>query len=297
MHISTLLMYTCMVMLSSLLLCAGCYESTLLDLITHEKKTTTASTTYKRNSYTHTTPISWKVFVASSLADPIQQWSKQTHTYKNQPLRFTIQFAASQTLMHWVHYGTTPDWLIVADSDYITRLQAQSSFHWSIPLACTQLCLVIKDSFPLNLVNTHDQQFHEQWSQINKKIKSIAVAYPQVPLGKYTNLLLDSMMHTHPSYAHALTNKVKVYGMSARQTLHYLQTNEVNATIMYVHNALTLQQKYPHLSVIVFPLSWQPQITYHLIAYSQQAAQQWSDAINLKAFISTHVSHNKDCPF
>lgn len=225
----------------------------------------------------------WRIYVASSLYQGVELWSNKIQesqapiNKKNSHIQ--IQFAATQTLLHWIRYARSADWLIIADSSYLSNLQVHSNFYWSIPLTCTRLVAVSSSENTFN----HSLSF-TQWI---KTIGSLAVAHPNVPLGKYTEIVLQHLLKEQVLSVSTLKDKIKVYGNSARQTMHYLQLSEVQGGILYLNNAYTLQNKINSLKHIDIPLIYQPKVRYHLVALSSRGAHHLLEALSLKKFLNT----------
>jgi ABC-type molybdate transport system substrate-binding protein len=224
----------------------------------------------------------WRIYVASSLYQGVEMWSnkiRDTQIVGKKKSHIQIQFAATQTLLHWIRYARSADWLIIADPSYLNDLQVQPNFYWSIPLTCTRLVAVSSSANTFN----HTLSF-VQWI---KNIVSLAVAHPNVPLGKYTETILQHLLKEQVLSMSTLKDKIKVYGNSARQTMHYLQLSEVQGGILYLNNAYTLQNKLNSLIHIDIPLIYQPKVTYHLVALSSRGAHHLSEALSLRKFLNT----------
>jgi ABC-type molybdate transport system substrate-binding protein len=164
-----------------------------------------------------------KLFIASSLAKPIEQFLK---SHPELPA-YQIVSAGSQELSLMIEQGDTPALFISAHEKDFQKLIDQKRFKYSEIWLCNQLVLVgAADLLSLEALT---------------KVQSIGIASPTVPLGTYTKQMIEKMPK---DWQNLFLAKVKLQTLNASQLTQYLQLNEIDVAVLY-QSDLSLFPKLP----------------------------------------------------
>lgn len=187
-------------------------------------------------------PSNQKLFIASSLAKPIEAFLK---SHQNSALpSYQIVSAGSQELSLMIDQGDTPALFISAHEKDFKKLIDQKRFKHAEIWLCNRLVLVgAKDLLHLENLS---------------KIQSIGIASPSVPLGIYTKQMIEKM----PTSWQALFNsKVKLQTLNASQLTQYLQLKEIEVAVLYQSDL----RQFPNLPYTTLSENEQVYTAYYLV--------------------------------
>jgi ABC-type molybdate transport system substrate-binding protein len=216
-----------------------------------------------------------KLFIASSLAKPIEQFLK---THPELP-PYQIVSAGSQELSLMIEQGDTPTLFISAHEKDFQKFIDQKRFKHSEIWLCNKLVLVgAADLLSLDALT---------------KIQSIGIASPAVPLGTYTKQMIEKMPK---DWQNLFLAKVKLQTLNASQLTQYLQLHEIEVAVLY-QSDLAL---FPQLPFTTLTDDQQVHTAYYLVYQDDHpivsALKSNQKAFSAKGFYLPPLSTNLEKP-
>lgn len=168
------------------------------------------------------------VSAASSLSDVLQAIAKQFQ--KDYPaIHIQFNFGASGSLKEQIEQGAPVDLFISASTDKYEQLVEQQYVHNSVNVARNELVLITSTDTNLKLHSFQDLPHAD--------LDKIAIGTPAVvPAGTYGKQAL-----IYYNIWDTIEDKM-VYAKDVRQVLTYVETNNVQAGIVYKTDALASEQ-------------------------------------------------------
>jgi len=203
------------------------------------------------------------VFAASSLTEA---FTKLADSYQAAHPGWTVRlnFGGSDQLAAQIEQGVPADVFAAASPKYPEELQGKNLLGDTTNFATNTLVVVVPAANPAGIATVDDL----------KQGAKLVVADPAVPLGAYTETVLDNLGISE-SDLHIVSKEQDAKSVLAKITL-----GEADAGFVYVTDALSAGDK---VKQITFPESAEATAVYPIgIASSSeqsQAAQQWIDLV------------------
>ncbi len=198
-----------------------------------------------------------QIFVASSMYQPLDRYLKK------QGLKKQLSSAGSQELSLMIEQGESPLLFISAHQKDFERLIQKGKMKESKPWVCNRL----------SLVGAQDLLTQEGLNHI----QSIGIAHENVPLGQYTQLLIQKMPL---AWQQQFRSKIKIKALNALQLLQYLKNKEIDIAIIYETDAKQLPQ-FPKTEL---PTTLHINTKYYLVYQSDQGQQFAQNLIDHQQF-------------
>lgn len=170
-------------------------------------------------------PVELLVSAAASLTDALEE-IKELYTEENKNITVTYNFAGSGSLQQQIEQGAPVDVFISAASRHMNDLEQKNLIMdgTRIDLLTNKLVLIVPAS---------DFQSGDFQVLVKDEIKKIAIGEPDsVPAGKYATQVFD-----HFGILKDIEAKF-IYGKDVRQVLTWVETNNVDAGIVYASDAV-----------------------------------------------------------
>jgi molybdate transport system substrate-binding protein len=190
------------------------------------------------------------VFAAASLTDVFPAIDS----------RQTYSFAGSNTLATQISNGAPADVFASANTTIPDMLYAQGLVEKPVAFTRNALVIIVPKSNPAGINDVYD---------LTKPGVSIDVANPSVPVGGYTQTILNNMDLTARIMANVVSQEVDV-----RSVLTKVALGQVDAGFVYATDARTVPAQ---VKVIKVPAWSQPKVTYAMAVVTKspnQAAAQ-----------------------
>ncbi len=177
------------------------------------------------------------IFAASSLTDAFQELGK-AYTQAHPDARIEFNFAGSQELRAQIEQGARADLFASADIANMDTLQ-QKKLIANAPriFARNQLGIIIPASNPAKL---------ERAEELNRAGLKIVVAADNVPAGKYTRQLIETLSHDAafgPDFPATFNANIVSQETNVRQVLSKVALGEADAGIVYITDAASAGDK------------------------------------------------------
>jgi len=166
------------------------------------------------------------VSAAASLTDALEE-IKELYTEENKNITVTYNFAGSGSLQQQIEQGAPVDVFISAASRYMNDLEQKNLIMdgTRIDLVMNKLVLIVPAA--------SDVQSDDFQVLVKDEIKKIAIGEPaSVPAGKYATQVFE-----HFGILKDIEAKF-IYGKDVRQVLTWVETNNVDAGIVYASDAV-----------------------------------------------------------
>ena len=205
------------------------------------------------------------VFAAASLTNAFGRLEK-TYEQQHPGWKVTLNLAGSDQLAAQIEQKAPADVFAAASTKYPEQLQGEQLLGKTTNFATNTLVLVTPKSNPAGIKTVAD---------LEKGKAKVVVADPAVPLGSYTEQVLQNLGPDE--------SKLNIVSkeQDAESVLAKLTSGEADAGFVYVTDALSQKAK---LHEIQFPDSADATATYPIgiVSYSKntKAAQQWIDLVN-----------------
>ena len=165
------------------------------------------------------------ISAAASLQNVLEELGEE-YTNQNPKVELRFNFGASGSLAQQIEQGAPVDLFISASEEKFDQLNENKLIDEGKPLVGNELVLITPIENPLNLTGFEDV--------INKKVEIIALGTPStVPAGVYGKQVLQ-----HFNLWEQVEKKV-VYAKDVSQVLTYVETENVQAGIVYKTDALS----------------------------------------------------------
>jgi molybdate transport system substrate-binding protein len=205
------------------------------------------------------------VFAAASLTNAFGRLEK-IYERQHPGWKVTLNLAGSDQLAAQIEQKAPADVFAAASTKYPEQLQGEQLLGKTTNFATNTLVLVTPKSNPAGIETAAD---------LEKGKAKVVVADPAVPLGSYTEQVLQNL-GTDESKLNIVSKE-----QDAESVLAKLTSGEADAGFVYVTDALSQKAK---LHEIQFPDSADATATYPIgiVSYSKntKAAQQWIDLVN-----------------
>ena len=205
------------------------------------------------------------VFAAASLTNAFGQLEK-TFEQQHPGWKVTLNLAGSDQLAAQIEQKAPADVFAAASTKYPEQLQGENLLGKTTNFATNTLVLVTPKSNPARIKTAQN---------LEKGDAKVVVADPAVPLGSYTEQVLQNL-GIDESNLNIVSKE-----QDAESVLAKLTSGEADAGFVYVTDALSQKAK---LHEITFPASANATATYPIgiVSYSKntKAAQQWIDLVN-----------------
>lgn len=207
------------------------------------------------------------VFAASSLKEPFEAIARDA------PAR--LNFAGTQELRLQLEHGARADVFASADPAQMRALTDAGLVQGLRRLACNALVIAVQRGNPKGITSL------ESLARADR----IVVAAPEVPAGRYTRAMFDTL---DPDLAAAIEARVVSREFNVRQVMTKLLLGEADAGLVYRTDALTAGDR---LERIELPDS--PQVLYELAKVRSserpEAAEAWiSHAVLARPLLLQH---------
>jgi molybdate transport system substrate-binding protein len=205
------------------------------------------------------------VFAAASLTNAFGDLAK-TYQQEHPGWKVTLNLAGSDQLAAQIEQRAPADVFAAASTKYPEQLQGEKLLGKTTNFATNTLVLVTPKSNPAGITTAAD---------LEQGDAKVVVADPAVPLGSYTEQVLDNLGIDE--------SKLDIVSreQDAESVLAKLTSGEADAGFVYATDALAQKAK---LHEIRFPESADATATYPIgiVSYSTntKAAQQWIDLVN-----------------
>lgn len=174
--------------------------------------------------------IELTISAAASLTDAFEE-IKTKFEEENENIKLTFNFGASGDLQQQISQGAPVDFFISAALDKFETLQKEGAIDESNykNFLLNELVLITPADSKLDINAFTDLT--------NDDVKQIAIGTPEsVPVGKYTKQSFE-----HLGIWGELEDKI-IYAKDVREVLHYVDTGNVDAGLVYRTDAATSDQ-------------------------------------------------------
>lgn len=213
-----------------------------------------------------TAPHELTVFAASSLRESFEALA---HSFEAQRrgTRVRLNFAGSQELRLQIEQGARADVFASADAKQMAALEKTGLVMTPRVFAGNQLVLVIPADNPANLKTLADLP----------TAKRIVLGAPEVPVGSYTEQVLDRATTAWgDGFGQRVRARVVSRELNARQVLGKVMLGEADAGIVYRTDAASAQ---PRVGMIALPAAVNVTAVYFIAVAHESPraalAQSW----------------------
>ncbi len=195
-----------------------------------------------------------RVFAASSLTEVAKKFEEKLEGDQHD-VDVVLNLAGSQTLRLQIEQGAPVDVFISASEDHMEALEKAHLMKPSTLLAENELVVAVPKDNPANVQSFADLP----------KAKRVVIGAPEVPIGKYTQNLLEEAGKTlGPEFRSQVESHIVSREANVRLVLGKVELGEADAAIVYrtdlaaAHNVraiqlppeLALRTKYPMATAV-----------------------------------------------
>ncbi|WP_230467387.1 molybdate ABC transporter substrate-binding protein [Lujinxingia vulgaris] len=194
-------------------------------------------------------PAPLQIFVASSLTEVFETYASM-YEASNPGLDVVVSAAGSQALRLQIEEGAPADVFVSANMAHLDALVQSGLLEAMEPFASNRLTIITEKGNPLKIESIDDLQRAER----------LVVGAPEVPIGAYTETLLEKVAQRQPELASALRGRVVSRERNVRQVRAKVEMGEADAAIVYQSDA----RGYEGVQAVAIPETLEVKATYGL---------------------------------
>lgn len=203
------------------------------------------------------------VFAASSLQETFADLERAFER-QNPQVDLRVQLAGSQALRLQIEQGAQADLFASANVEHLDALDRAGLITRRQPLASNLLTLVVPRDNPSKIKDFQDLPL----------ARRIVVGAPEVPVGAYTQQLLDKASARYgAAFGQVVRQHIASQEANVRLVRAKVELGEADAAIVYASDAVGRDQ----LTVIPIPDDLNVSVVYHIGAVKGGAAGAWGE--------------------